>query len=60
MKQILNSRNELLMHLALKKNKIVHLYNINLKGVIERMNYEWHDIYIYIYIYIYSQNVKYV
>jgi hypothetical protein len=44
MKQILNSRNELLTLLALKKNKIVYLYSINLRGAIERMNYEWHDI----------------
>ena len=44
MKEILNTRNELLMHLALKKKKIVQLYNINLKGSIERMNFKWHDI----------------
>jgi len=44
MKQILNTRNEFLMHLALKRKKTVQLYSINLKGAIERMNFEWHDI----------------
>jgi len=44
MKRILNSRNEFLMHLALKNNKIIHLYSINMKGAIERMNYEWTNI----------------
>jgi len=38
------------MHLSLKKNKIVHLYSINLKGAIEIMNFEWHDISTYNYL----------
>jgi hypothetical protein len=32
------------MHLALKEDKIIQLYSINLEGAIERMNYKWHDI----------------
>jgi len=32
------------MNLALKKKKIVQLYSTNLRGAIERMNFEWHDI----------------